>query len=58
MEEERLNAICAELEERFVQMFELLGVANTYDDVRAATTLVEIHRDQPAALEKVLVSGD
>ncbi len=58
MEEDRLDAICGELEERFVQMFELLGVANTRAEVHAATTLAEIHRQQPSALEEVLVAGD
>jgi hypothetical protein len=58
MEEARLQAICDELEERFVQMFELLGVANTNADIRSMTTMAEIHRTQPSALEKVLVSGD
>jgi|SRR5690606_4603434 len=58
MEQERIETICGELEERFLQLFELLGVANTAEDVRAATTLVEVHRKQPTALEKVLVSGD
>lgn len=58
LEEARLKAICDELEERFLQMFGLLGVANTTADVNASTTLVELHRPQPSALEKMLVSGD
>lgn len=58
LEDARLNAICTELQDRFEQMFELLGVANTTADVNAQTTLVDLHRKQPAALEKMLVSGD
>jgi fructose/tagatose bisphosphate aldolase len=52
------NEICAELEGRFLRMFELLGVANTSADVRAATTLPEVHKPQPSALAGVLVPGD
>ncbi len=58
LEAERSQAICAELQERFELMFELLGVANTTADVNARTSLVELHRPQPSALEKMLVSGD
>ena len=58
LEDDRLNAICAELEERFVQMFDLLGVANTTADVIERTSLTDLHRPKPESLEKVLVSGD
>ncbi|CAN5761640.1 class II fructose-bisphosphate aldolase [soil metagenome] len=58
LEEARCKAICDELEERLVQMFELLGVSNTTADIRRLTTMVELHQPLPAALEKVLVSGD
>ena len=58
LEEARLQALCAELEERFIQMFQLLGVAHTTADVNAHTTLMELHRQQPSALERMLVSGD
>ncbi len=58
LEDARMKAICDELEERFVQMFGLLGVSNTTADVNRLTTLTEIHRQHPSALEKVLVSGD
>ncbi|MEZ4570391.1 MAG: hypothetical protein R2849_08710 [Thermomicrobiales bacterium] len=58
LEDDRLKAICDELEERFVLMFELLGVSNTSDDIRKHTTMVTIHQPQPSALEKLLVSGD
>ena len=58
LEESRLQSICDELEERFVQMFELLGVSGTTADVNAQTTLVDVHRSRPSALEKVLVASD
>jgi hypothetical protein len=39
-------------------MFKPLGVVNTSAHVRAATTLPEMQKPQPSALENVLVPVD
>lgn len=58
MEQERIDQICGELEDRFRQMFQLLGVANTSALVQQHTQLQEIHKPQPSDLQDAFVPGD
>lgn len=58
MELARIEQICGELEDRFRQMFQLLGVANTTDLVNQHTRVPEIHKPQPSDLKEAFVAGD
>ncbi|MFW6074357.1 MAG: class II fructose-bisphosphate aldolase [Chloroflexota bacterium] len=52
MDEGRKQAICAELEERFELMFELLGVANTSQVINDLTPQPEIRKKKPQSILK------
>lgn len=54
----RIESICAELEERFELMLDLLGVDGTTKAVNDLTPMPEIHKDQPSALKELLGVGD